>query len=186
VRDLLAEDHLIGEGVRQMGGKAVISNHMINNVNEYWSIRRFLNRHTRWGKMRCKIGGIKYLAELLSNPVFLSCLPIFLWKPSAATVSFALLVSLIKTIGDYCIGRRIGACGRRMHYLLIPIKDLIIGFIWFVPLFSNTVTWRGNKYRLGKHTLLRQHTPIFSEHAFLPLGKRALFSLSSKLVKIRS
>jgi hypothetical protein len=43
-----------------------------------------------------------------------------------------------------------------MHSILSPVKDLIIGVIWFVPLFSNTVVWRGNRYVIGKDTLLSE------------------------------
>ena len=54
----------------------LLKNGLINNVNEYWGVKRFLNRHTRWGKLRWKIGGIKYLSELLVNPVFVATLPV--------------------------------------------------------------------------------------------------------------
>ncbi len=39
-------------------------------------------------------------------------------------------------------------------YLLVPIKDLIIGIMWFVPVMSNTVVWRGNRYKIGKDSVL--------------------------------
>ncbi len=38
--------------------------------------------------------------------------------------------------------------------LLVPIKDIIIGFIWFVPFFSRTVMWRRHKYKITKGSLL--------------------------------
>ena len=39
-------------------------------------------------------------------------------------------------------------------YVLGPLKDVLIGFIWFVPLLSNTVVWRGNRYIIGKDSML--------------------------------
>jgi len=154
VKDVLAEDYVIGEKIHKMGKKVILSSHMIKNVNEYWGIRKFMNRHTRWGKLRWKIGGIRYLSELLSNTVFMSFLPIFLWEPSKLTFIFAAGVSSIKILGDIYIGRYIKTNMNCLLYFLSPIKDLLIGLIWFVPLFSNTVMWRGNRYIIGKDSML--------------------------------
>ena len=78
VKDFLAEDYIIGERIHRLGKKVILSSHLINNVNEYWGIKRFINRHTRWGKLRWQIGGAKYLSELAGNAVFiplLVCVP---------------------------------------------------------------------------------------------------------------
>lgn len=154
VKDVLAEDYVIGERIHKIGKKVVLSNYAINNINEYWGIRRFLNRHTRWGKLRWKLGGIKYISELIGNPVFMSFIPMLLWEISKTTFSFALFVSLIKVIGDLYLGKIIDSDSNPMVYLLSPVKDIIIGLIWFVPILSNTVVWRGNRYIIGKDSML--------------------------------
>ncbi len=116
--------------------------------------RRFLNRHSRWGKLRWKIGGMKYLSELLGNFVFISSLPILFLEPSRLSLTFAGLVSSIKILGDFYIGKRTKTKMNFLLYFLSPVKDLLIGLIWFVPLFSSTVVWRGNRYRIGKDSRL--------------------------------
>ncbi len=99
----------------------------------------------------------------------MSFLPLILWEPSRITVSFALLVSSIKVLGDFYIGRIIekteekdesgedSACSLSLNplwYFLSPVKDLIVGLIWFVPILSTTVVWRGNRYMIGKDSVL--------------------------------
>jgi ceramide glucosyltransferase len=154
VKDILAEDHFIGERIREHKQGVVISNYLINNVNEYWGLQKFINRHVRWGKMRWKIGGMKYLFELTINPVFIASLPLLLFGPTKKTLSVLSLVCLVKIIGDFYLGRRIETAIHPLAYLLSPIKDLLIGLIWFVPFASDTVIWRGNRYLIGKHTRL--------------------------------
>ena len=174
VKDVLAEDYIIGKKMHEHGKKVLLSNYAIKNVNEYWGVRKFLNRHTRWGKLRWNIGGVRYLSELFSNAVFISFLPMVLSGPSTITLSFASAVAFIKATGDYYINRLVSKhdSDRRatnssdcrsgysvfpiMHSVLSPVKDLIIGVVWFVPLFSNTVVWRGNRYVIGKDTLLSE------------------------------
>jgi ceramide glucosyltransferase len=154
MKDVLAEDYLIGKRLHEIGKKVVVSGHMINNVNEYWDLKRFLNRHTRWAKIRWQIGGLKYLSELFGNPVFMAALLVLLAGFSAASLAFAGAISALKAAGDFVIGRRIGADLKKSSYLLGPIKDMLIGMIWFVPIFSNTVVWRGNRYLIGKDSFL--------------------------------
>jgi len=161
-KDILAEDFIIGREMHRIGKKVVLSNHLISNVNEYWGVRRFLNRHTRWGKLRWKIGGAKYVSELLANPVFIAAIPALV-SPARTTLSFAALVGLTKILGDFVISRAIDppSGGSGMHrpspltFFLIPLKDVLIGLLWFVPLLSSTVVWRGNRYLIGKDSKLQ-------------------------------
>jgi ceramide glucosyltransferase len=99
-KDILAEDFIIGREMHRLGRKVVLSSHLVNNVNEYWDVKRFLNRHTRWGKLRWQIGGAKYFSELLANPVFIAAIPAIV-SPTRTTLSFAALVGLIKVLGVF-------------------------------------------------------------------------------------
>jgi ceramide glucosyltransferase len=153
VKDLLAEDYVIGERIHNLGKKVVLSNHVIRNVNEYWEVRKFFNRHTRWGKLRWHIGGVKYFPELIGNAVFISCLPL-VFSPLRLSLFLAAAVSSVKVVRDLYIGRRLGAGMNPLLYLLAPVKDFFIGCIWFVPVLSNRVVWRGNKYLIGRDSQL--------------------------------
>ena len=154
VKDLLAEDHFIGERIREQKQRVVISNYVINNVNEYWDLQKFVNRHVRWGKMRWKIGGMRYLLELTLNPVFTACLPLLLFGPTEKTLSVLISVCLIKIVGDFYLGRKIVTSMHPLAYLLSPLKDLLTGLLWFVPFANDSVIWRGNRYLIGKNTRL--------------------------------
>ncbi len=154
VRDFLAEDYIIGKRIHALGRKVVLSGHIISNVNEYWDMKRFLNRHTRWAKLRWHIGGAKYLSELAGNAVFMSFIPLVLMPASRISLSLAATVSALKIAHDFYIGKKLRAGMNPIFYLLSPLKDLVVGFIWFVPILTNTVVWRGNKYTIGKNSLL--------------------------------
>jgi ceramide glucosyltransferase len=148
--------------MQKSGKKVILSNYLVININQYWGIKRFLNRHTRWGKLRWKIGGVKYLSELLANPVFIATLPVLFTGPSRETLSFAALIGLVKILGDSLLGKAIESSAERTYvhrqsssiYFLVPIKDIVIGILWFVPLLSSTVVWRGNRYVIGQDSRL--------------------------------
>ncbi len=154
VKDFLAEDYIIGMRIHGLGKRVILSSHLINNVNEYWGIKKFINRHTRWGKLRWQIGGEKYFSELFSNAVFISFVPVVMMPLSKASLLLAVAVSLLKIAHDFYIGSKLHTGMNPLLYFLSPVKDLIIGIIWFVPILSNTVAWRGNRYIIGKDSVL--------------------------------
>lgn len=154
VKDFLAEDYIIGQRIHSAGKKVVLSGHVIDNVNEYWGVRRFINRHTRWAKLRWHIGGAKYIFELAGNAVFMSLILLSITRFSKTSLAVAGTVTLLKVINDFYLGVRLRTRLNPLLYSLTPIKDLIVGFIWFVPIFSNTVEWRGQRYIIGKDSVL--------------------------------
>lgn len=129
VSNVLAEDYIIGKLIHEHGKKVVLSNYLIKNVNEYWSIRRFLNRHTRWAKIRWKIAGFKYFVEPINNPLFLAALVPVLEGFTRLSIAFFFIACLYKILIDVYVARlvnfKIG-----FSSLLIPIKDLLIGFFY--------------------------------------------------------
>ncbi len=157
-KDVLAEDHFIGEEIKKRGQEVILANHMIRNVNEYWGLKRFMNRHLRWGKMRWKILGYKYVAELIGNPVFLSLTSLIFEGPSKRAFLFIATVSLAKGIGDYYIGKKVNANLHPFVYFLSPFKDLLIGLLWFMSIANNTVVWRGKRYLIGDNTVLSPYS----------------------------
>ncbi|MCX7987841.1 MAG: ceramide glucosyltransferase [Thermodesulfovibrio sp.] len=156
IRDVLAEDYIIGKLMHESGKKVVLSNYIIKNVNEYWSFRKFLNRHTRWAKIRWKIAGIKYFTEPLSNPVFLSSFIPLLDGFSRVSLLVFLFIASIKIAFDIYINRLINS-STGISTILTPFKDFMTGIIWFVPLISCKINWRDNIYTIGKNTLIVPH-----------------------------
>lgn len=175
IQDTLAEDYLIGKLIHEKGKIVAISKYMIKNVNEYWSIKRFLERHTRWAKIRWKLAQAKYFTEPLVNPTLIACFLPLLCGFSKLTLLLFLSVVSIKIAGDLLVMRMIKQ-KPKISLFLVPIKDLIIGVLWLVPFVTSKVNWRGNLYIISKNTKLMLYKNS--------LWKQILLKLKTKVTKV--
>lgn len=153
-KNYLAEDYLLGLRTRELGQQVRFIPAMVDNVNVNWSLKRFLNRHTRWAKMRRSMHLHHYFIESFSNPVALSLILFVLLHNIMGTAQLA-LVTLLKIMHDRYISHLLGSDLRGYQFLLIPLKDLIMSALWLVPFFSHKVNWRNNLFRIGKKSSLQ-------------------------------
>lgn len=156
VKDLLAEDYVLGHLFVQAGLKVILSSVPVFNVNVHSTVERFVARHVRWLKMRvvCHLPG--FMADLLGMPVAFAALavlagglhPVFL-AVFGATVLYKILLDL------FLVRRTRGEDLPVRYALLSPVKDLMMLPMWLFAVFSRSVEWRGRRLRLGRMSYLR-------------------------------
>lgn len=160
-RDFLLEDELLAQTVKSMGLKTVISPHPVDNINTNMDTRQFIGRNLRWAIMRRKLSLLHYSVEIFSNPVFASFLMVSIFQ-DPLSIYLMCITAFSKTTLDYSVSSFGGLGHRPWHNLLMPLKDLIIGFIWIAGFFRRRVSWRGNKFSISARTA------IITEHRSWP------------------
>jgi ceramide glucosyltransferase len=154
VKNFLAEDQILEKKLIRLGKKVVLSNHLITSNNCKRPLSKFFTRNLRWSQMRMQLGGLGYLSEFLGNPLLFALILFIL--SSFSTFSFLALLGtgFLKMILELIQGKLIQAEAGFLPYLLIPLKDLLIGLLWFFPLFKTSIEWRGSKFKLKRYTEL--------------------------------
>ena len=153
-KNYLAEDYLMGIKVMEMGYKIRTAPVLVNNINEKWTLKKFLNRHSRWAKMRAKIKITTYLLESLSNPISSSFILALLLHNELGIIQF-ITVSIVKSLIDSVSLRLIKSDIKTYQLIVIPIKDLIIGLLWYIPFINSRISWRNNHFTIQKGSLLQ-------------------------------
>jgi ceramide glucosyltransferase len=151
--DYLAEDHLLSEEVLKHGMQVAHSTHMIDNVNNSLSIGQFCSRHLRWARMRRNLSIGNFAAEMISNPVFNALVYLAIAQDTPATILFLIALEAKLTL-DALMLKAMDSDLPVSTLLLSPVRDIIIGIIWFVPFMGNKINWRGNRFRIHRGTLL--------------------------------
>jgi ceramide glucosyltransferase len=156
VKDLLAEDFMLGRAFELAGRKVILSTTVAENVNTDPSIERFMARHARWLKMRAVIHVPAFIADLLANPVGLSVFALALSGFDSRIASMALPLVLAKLVLDLWVVRRTRGEPMPMRYLWVaPLKDLLLFAVWPYAAISRSIEWRGVRLRLGWKSRLR-------------------------------
>jgi ceramide glucosyltransferase len=156
VRNLLAEDQAIGVRVRQAGYSIRLSHHVVENVNARRSFHWFLNRHSRWYKIRRQMALPAFLAEPAANLATVGLVWAFSAESGIAWGGLLTLVGL-GMIRDAVQARWLrGSFPKFRHLLYSPVKDILLLSVWFDAIFNRRVRWRGHSFLIGRMTRLRQ------------------------------
>jgi ceramide glucosyltransferase len=159
VKDVLAEDYILGRGFARLGLEVAFSRSPIATVNQERPVREFIGRHRRWCQLRRHVRPALYLSEPLMNPIPVLLILAAFAEPHIALA--AILLVPLKCAADGVVASRLRAEPIAWRQLpLIPLKDLLMLGVWVEAAFRRTVSWRGNRMRIGAGSRL---TPLPSD-----------------------
>jgi ceramide glucosyltransferase len=161
VKDVLAEDYVMGLMVSRVLGKRVaVAHRPIQNVSERRGLREFASRYARWSVLqRQAVGPVAYVAQAILNPVLLAALAAGVERSTRAAACLA-GTCLAKAALDGAAARALRPDGFRVRQLaLVPAKDLVVGAAWAWGLLRRDVVWRGNRLRVCRGTRIEGPAP---------------------------
>jgi ceramide glucosyltransferase len=146
---------VIGVRVRKAGYSIRLSHHVIANVNRQRSFKWFLNRHSRWYKIRRQMALTSFVIEPSANLATVGLVWAFSGDSGIAWGGLLLLLGL-GMVRDAVQTRRLrGSYPRLRHLLYSPIKDILLLPVWFNAIMNRRVNWRGHRFLIGRMTRLR-------------------------------
>jgi ceramide glucosyltransferase len=157
-KNYLAEDFLLGETFLKSGFTVDSGQTWVTNISQTMSVRGFIDRMSRWAKLRFHLKRSVYIFEILLNPIVVAAAaPVVAGRRGWAILagSAALKIAL-----EYANFLAVNLEDRRKlwAHLLFPAavigKDLLLFGVYLAPFFSRSVRWRREKIGIGKMTLI--------------------------------
>ena len=148
VGTVLAEDDVLGQLFRAAGFRVEVCLLPIENPNVGSSVRRTLERHSRWAKMRRAIEPVAYVAEPLLSPGAMALMALTL-HPCERTAKAWVLACVLQAFMATLSIRALRGDWPRWTTPLLEIARLHLLFgCWVWGLVSSRVAWRGKHFRV--------------------------------------
>jgi len=154
--DYLADDYELGRRIADLGLQVVLSDVVVETHLPAYDLREFLSHQLRWarGVRDSRAGG--YVGLVTTYGFMWALLAVIAAR--AAPWSWAALgtVLLLRLAVALVVGKSVLRDVHLSKLLwLLPVRDLVAVAVWVASFAGNTVTWRGDRFRLRKGRLIR-------------------------------
>ncbi len=154
--DYLADDYELGKRIADLGVTVRLSDVVVETFLPAYSLREFFAHQMRWARGVRDARASGYLGLIFTFGFMWALLAVVasgaaLWSGEGLT-----LVLILRYAVALLVGKSILQDRNILKYAwLIPLRDLMAVGTWVVGLVGNTVTWRGDRFRLKNGKLTR-------------------------------
>ena len=154
VGDLLSEDHMLGKAFAEAGFEVGISLSPVANRNVACSVRRTVERHTRWAKLRRAIAPVGFWFEPILSPVVTATLACLLVPSKMFYLAFLAAVFLQTSCAFLSMQILRGQSLRWYWAPLELVRAYVLFLCWARACLSRRVSWRGHHFELGRDSVI--------------------------------
>lgn len=157
LKDYLAEDFVMGKFAAEAGHGVILSSYVVEHHIGSADLRHNASHRLRWARSTRRSRPLGYLGQLFTMPLplaLLVCVVNPAWWPVLP------LTLAVRFAAAYVVSARI--LSAKLNWLLLPLEDVTAFGFWIAGFFGNTITWRGQRYRLfadGRFEPLTSSTP---------------------------
>lgn len=152
----LADDYELGRRIADLGLRVVLSDVVVETHLPAYDLHAFINHQMRWARGVRDARRSGYIGLIATFGIAWAVLAVIV-AGGAPWVWFVLAAMLLlRTSVGLTVCRSVLQDEEAVERLwLLPLRDLIAFVVWVASFTGDTVTWRGDRFRLKNGRLIR-------------------------------
>jgi ceramide glucosyltransferase len=156
ILDFLADDYELGKRISNCGLSIELSELVVETHLPPYRLRDLVSHQLRWarGVRDVRKGG--YIGLIFTFGLTWALLAIIVSQGAKWAVVALAMTLLLRFAAAFAVGWKVLRDRQLFRSAwLIPLRDVIATVVWLVSLVGNSVTWRGDRFRLKNGRLKR-------------------------------
>lgn len=158
IADHLADDYRLGELIRGLGLRIVISPYVLRAEHHEPTLDLLVRHEVRWMRtlriLRPRSFSLIFFG--FSLPLAVLGLALCAVDASPSRIAWVLFeVTLVARVALHFAHRLRGERPLLADLWLLPARDLLLCFVWWRTFFTSRITWRGSEFHVDAHGIMR-------------------------------
>jgi ceramide glucosyltransferase len=152
----LADDYQLGEAVRGLGLRTFLSHYVVATVEHQPGTKDLMGHELRWMRTLRALApaGFRFLFVTFTLPLAAVGCALAAMAPHAG-LSGLVAVTLVGRIILSCLPRLAERRIPASDLLLLPLRDLLLCWMWSHAFLGSRVRWRGREFEVDRHGVMR-------------------------------
>jgi ceramide glucosyltransferase len=145
----LADDYQLGELIHGLGLQIVLSPYLVRGVHHEPNFGSLIRHESRWMRTIHVLQpwAFRMIFVTFSLPVAVFGLAAVAAGSTLSTAAWVLLgTTMTARLLQHFVHRRGDDRAATSDLWLLPVRDFLIGWVWFRSFFTSHVTWRGKEF----------------------------------------
>jgi ceramide glucosyltransferase len=158
IADHLADDYRLGELVRRSGRRVVLSPYVVTGAHHEPSLYAVARHEIRWMRTLAVLRPLSFRGLFLTFSLPLAAIGFLFAFEASSSAAVPILMSIILSARLILhFGHRLG--GSRSIFVdlwLLPVRDLLIFWVWVCSFFTSEIHWRGLEFDVDSEGIMRR------------------------------
>ena len=158
IADHLADDYQIGELVRQLGLRIVLSPYVLRAEHHEPTLDLLVRHEVRWMRTLRVLRPRSFRLIFFGFSLPLAVLGLLLCSAGTmpSTLAWALFeLTVLARMALHFVHRLRGDRPLLADFWLVPARDLLLCWVWWRTFFTSRITWRGGEFDVDAHGIMR-------------------------------
>ncbi len=158
IADHLADDYRIGELIRGLGLRIVLSPYLLRAEHHEPSLDLLVQHEVRWMRtlriLRPRSFSLIFFG--FSLPLAVVGMLLCAGDASHSMLAWALFeITLLARVALHFTHRLRGERPLLADLWLVPVRDVLLCWVWWRTFFTSRITWRGSEFDVDAHGIMR-------------------------------